>query len=250
MAMNLSLSLLMDDWFGRKLPRIARKAAAKRIIEAFADSFIAREFSICPTTECRAKLLPADFFLRTAIFGPRVPNTAMPYTRDSRGRQSSRPVSPANGGAIWAANGSFRAPPMRGFWEYLNADVLEGMVGGTLDIFGCERKLQPSGPRALQELPSGTESIVGRASPGEVSFPLGGKQAVTPDYPFAFLASYSRVGSQPQGRAQHLPIGTGRLQEYAGLKKPWQRCFLVATNPIAASLERITWVKGNGFGGR
>jgi len=73
---------------------------------------------------------------------------------------------------------------------------------------------------------------------GRVSFHLAENKR-DPDYPFAFLASYSSRLSA-QGRAQHLPLGRA-LQEYAGAKN--RAALLSLLQPIHHAAERIAWVK-------
>ena len=224
MAMNLSISP-----HGRLFVETApdsKEAAAKRIIEAFADSS-SRGILHLSTTELQASL-PADFsFARD--FG-RAYLTQLCHTPEIAGQAEFPPVSPPTEGDLAAM--VLSAPPMRGL-EYLNADVLKEWWAD-LDIL-VRKEVQTSGHGVQEYLRE--RNPLWRAV-GRVSFHLAENKR-DPDYPFAFLASYSSRLSA-QGRAQHLPLGRA-LQEYAGSKN--RAALLSLLQPIHRAAERITWVK-------
>ena len=224
MVMNLSISS-----HGRLFVETApdsKPVTAKRIIEAFADSS-SRGILHLSTTELQASL-PADLsFARD--FG-RAYLTQLCHTPEIAGQAEFPPVSPPTEGDLAAM--ALSAPPMRGL-EYLNADVLKEWWA-ELDILVRE-EVQTSG--------HGVQEYLRERNPlwrtvGRVSFHLAENKR-DPDYPFAFLASYSSRLSA-QGRAQHLPLGRA-LQEYAGSKN--RAALLSLLQPIHRAAERIPWVK-------
>jgi non-specific serine/threonine protein kinase len=224
MAMNLSISP-----HGRLFVETApdsKEAAAMRIIEAFADSS-SRGILHLSTTELQASL-PADFsFARD--FG-RAYLTQLCHTPEIAGQAAFPPVSAPTEGDL--ATMVLSAPPMRGL-EYLNADVLKEWWAD-LDIL-VRKEVQTSGHGVQEYLRA--RNPLWRAV-GRVSFHLAENKR-DPDYPFAFLASYSSRLSA-QGRAQHLPLGRA-LQEYAGSKN--RAALLSLLQPIHRAAERISWVK-------
>ena len=204
----------------------SKEAAAKRIIEAFADSS-SRGILHLSTTELQASL-PADFsFARD--FG-RAYLTQLCHTPEIAGQAEFSPVSPPTERDLAAM--VLSAPPMRGL-EYLNADLLKEWWAD-LDI-SVRQEVQASG-RGVQEYLRELNPLW--RSVGRVSFHLAEKKG-DPDYPFAFLASYSSRLSA-QGRAQHLPLGRA-LQEYAGSKN--RAALLSLLQPIHRAAEQIAWVK-------
>jgi superfamily II DNA or RNA helicase len=224
MAMNLSISP-----HGRLFVETApdsKEAAAKRIIDAFADSS-SRGILHLSTTELQASL-PADFsFARD--FG-RAYLTQLCHTPEIAGQAAFPPVSAPTEGDLAAM--VLSAPPMRGL-EYLNADVLKEWWAD-LDIL-VRKEVQTSGYGVQEYLRE--RNPLWRAV-GRVSFHLAENKR-DPDYPFAFLASYSSRLSA-QGRAQHLRLGRA-LQEYAGSKN--RAALLSLLQPIHRAAERISWVK-------
>jgi hypothetical protein len=222
--MNLSISP-----HGRLFVQTApdsNEGSAKRIIEAFADSS-SRGILHLSTTELQTSL-PADFsFARD--FG-RAYLTQLCHTPEIAGQAEFPTVSPPTEDDLAAM--VLSAPPMRGL-EYLNAELLKEWWAD-LDIL-VRKEVQASG--------HGGQEYVRERNPlwrsvGRVSFHLAENKR-DPDYPFAFLASYtSRLSAQ--GRAQHLPLGRA-LQEYAGSKN--RAALLSLLQPIHRAAERITWVK-------
>jgi superfamily II DNA or RNA helicase len=222
--MNLSISP-----HGRLFVQTApdsNEGSAKRIIEAFADSS-SRGILHLSTTELQTSL-PADFsFARD--FG-RAYLTQLCHTPEIAGQAEFPTVSPPTEGDLAAM--VLSAPPMRGL-EYLNAELLKEWWAD-LDIL-VRKEVQASGHGGQEYL---RERNPLWRSVGRVSFHLAENKR-DPDYPFAFLASYtSRLSAQ--GRAQHLPLGRA-LQEYAGSKN--RAALLSLLQPIHRAAERITWVK-------
>lgn len=101
------------------------------------------------------------------------------------------------------------APPMRGA-EYLSIDILQ-YLWNELDQWLCSQ-IQTKQETLANFLESRAPHwrLVGR-----VCFHLA-ENKNDPDYPFAFLATYSSQLSS-QGKAQHQPLGKA-LQEYAGAR--------------------------------
>lgn len=202
------------------------EGAAKRIIEAFTDSS-SRGILHLSTTELQASL-PADFsFARD--FG-RAYLTQLCHTPEIAGQAEFPPVSPPTEGDLAAM--VLSAPPMRGL-EYLNTSLLNEWWA---DLDTLVRK-------EVRESGHGVQEYLRERNPlwrtvGRVSFHLAENKR-DPDYPFAFLASYSSRLSA-QGRAQHMPLGRA-LQEYAGAKN--RAALLSLLQPIHRAAERITWVK-------
>ncbi len=222
--MNLCIS--PHGWLFVETAPGSNEGAAKRIIEAFADSS-SRGILHLSTTELQASL-PADLsFARD--FG-RAYLTQLCHTPEIAGQPEFPPVSPPTEGNLAAM--VLSAPPMRGL-EYLNADLLKEWWAD-LDIL-VRKEVQASG--------HGVQEYLRERNPlwrtvGRVSFHLAENKR-DPDHLFAFLASYSSRLSA-QGRAQHLPLGRA-LQEYAGSKN--RAALLSLLQPIHRAAERIPWVK-------
>jgi superfamily II DNA or RNA helicase len=204
----------------------SKESAAKRIVEAFADS-PSRGILHLSTIELQASL-PADFsFARD--FGQAY-LTQLCHTPEIAAQAEFPPVSPLAEGDL--AGMVLSAPAMRGL-EYLTADVLKGWWAD-LDIL-VRKEVQASG--------HGVQEYLRERNPlwqtvGRVSFHLAENKR-DPDYPFAFLVSYaSRLSAR--GRPQHLPLGRA-LREYAGAKN--RAALLSLLQPIHRAAERITWVK-------
>jgi non-specific serine/threonine protein kinase len=121
---------------------------------------------------------------------------------------------------------------MRGL-EYLNADVLKEWWAD-LDIL-VRKEVQASGQEVQEYL---REQNPLWRTVGRVSFHLAENKR-DPDYPFAFLATYSSRLSA-HGRVQHLPLGRA-LQEYADTKN--RAALLSLLQPIHRAAEQITWLK-------
>ena len=222
--MNLCIS--PRGWLFAETAPDSNEGAAKRIIEAFADSS-SRGILHLSTTELQASL-PADFsFARD--FG-RAYLTQLCHTPEIAGQAEFPPVSPPTEGDLAAM--VLSAPPMRGL-EYLNADLLKEWWAD-LDIL-VRKEVQASGHGVQEYLRE--RNPLWRAV-GRVSFHLAENKR-DPDHPFAFLASYaSRLSAQ--GRAQHLPLGRA-LEEYAGSRN--RAGLLSLLQPIHRAAERIPWVK-------
>jgi len=133
----------------------------------------------------------------------------------------------------WAALAE-TAPPMKGL-EYLNETVLSRLWD----------ELDAHTHATIARTPGGTAAYLKNCHPlwnavGRVTFHLAENKR-NPDYPFAFLATYTHQVSD-QGKVQHLPLGRA-LEEYAGAKNravltallsPVQRA--AETSPVARQL--------------
>src|ERR1700687_2047543 len=175
MTMNLSISP-----HGRLFVETApdsKEAAAKRIIEAFADSS-SRGILHLSTTELQASL-PADFSFARDL--GRAYLTQLCHTPEIAGQAEFPPVSPPTEGDLAAM--VLSAPPMRGL-EYLNSGLLKEWGEG-VDTFvrkvvqSALRYIGAKGSASVRPrragIPSRTESTVADGREGVVS--LGGKQA-------------------------------------------------------------------------
>src|SRR5580704_7970151 len=125
-----------------------------------------------------------------------------------------------------------KAPPMQG-GEYLQRDVLIALWQATeraLEIELSESKLP------LQDFLKARNSrwrLVGR-----VHFNLAENRR-DPDYPFAFMATYTS-GLSADGVLRHLPLGKA-LREYAGIGDKAKLLQLLA--PIQQASEACAWLK-------
>jgi non-specific serine/threonine protein kinase len=120
--------------------------------------------------------------------------------------QPAQLTVPAPSPEVWATLLE-AAPPMKGL-EYLDPATL-GKLWHELDAFVRE---------ALGRTPGGAAAYLHSRNPvwnavGRVTFHLAENKR-NPDYPFAFLATYTHRVSEA-GRVQHLPLGRA-LEEYAG----------------------------------
>jgi hypothetical protein len=203
-----------------------QEALPKKFIEAFADS-TAGGILYLSTTELQTSL-QADFSFARDL--GRTYLTQLCHTPELAGQAEFPPVPPPTDGEL--AVMVLSAPPMRGL-EYLNADVLEGWWA---DLDALVRKEVQASGRGVQEYLRDRNPLW--KTVGRVSFHLAENKR-DPDYPFAFLATYSNRLSA-QGRAQHLPLGRA-LQEYAGAKN--RSALLSLLQPIHRAAERIAWVK-------
>lgn len=203
-----------------------QEALPKKFIGAFADSS-AGGILYLSTTELQTSL-PADFsFARD--FG-RTYLTQLCHIPELAGQTEFTPVPLPTDGEL--AIMVLSAPPMRGL-EYLNAEVLKGWWA---DLDALVRKEVQASGRAVQVYLRERNPLW--KTVGRVSFHLAENKR-DPDYPFAFLATYSNRLSA-QGRVQHLPLGR-TLQEYAGAKN--RSALLSLLQPIHRAAERIAWVK-------
>ena len=119
------------------------------------------------------------------------------------------------------------APPMPG-GEYLSADVLRGLWTALDEAVRAVAAGGAGGaPEYLKQL-GGVWRMVGR-----VCFHLA-ENPKNPDFPFAFLATYS-AGLSAAGQAQHRPLGQA-LQEYAGEGN--KRALLALLTPVHRAAEK------------
>src|SRR2546430_10877886 len=222
----MTLCISPRGWLFAETAPDSNEGAAKRIIEAFADSS-SRGILHLSTTELQASL-PADFsFARD--FG-RAYLTQLCNTHEIAGQAEFPPVSPPPDGGLAAM--VLSAPPMRAL-ESLNADLLKEWWAD-LDML-VRQEVQASGHGVQEYLRERNQ--LWRAV-GRVSFHLAENKR-DPDHPFAFLASYaSRLSAQ--GRVQHLPLERA-LEEYAGSRN--RAALLSLLQPIHRAAERIPWVK-------
>jgi non-specific serine/threonine protein kinase len=122
------------------------------------------------------------------------------------------------------------APPMTGL-EYLNAEVLARLWNA----------LEAHVRAAIAQTPGGAVAYLRSCNPvwnavGRVTFHLAENKR-NPDYPFAFLATYTHSVSE-QGRVQHLPLGRA-LEEYAGTKNRTALAGLLSPVQRAAEKSKL-----------
>jgi non-specific serine/threonine protein kinase len=122
------------------------------------------------------------------------------------------------------------APPMRGL-EYLNGAVLARLW----------EELEAHVHAAIAQTPGGAAAYLKSCNPvwnavGRVTFHLAENKR-NPDYPFAFLATYTHRISE-QGKIQHLPLGRA-LEEYAGAKNRPVLAALLSPVQRAAEQSRL-----------
>src|SRR3984893_809112 len=202
------------------------EGAPKRITEAFTES-PSRGILHLSTAELQASL-PAEFSFARDL--GRAYLTQLCHTPEVAGQAEFPPVSPPTEGDLAAM--VLSAPPMRGL-EYLNPGLLKEWWA---DLDTLVRKEVQSSGQGVQEYLQERNPLW--RTVGRVSFHLAENER-DPDYPFAFLASYSSRLSA-EGRAQHMPLGRA-LQEYAGAKN--RAALLSLLQPIHHAAERIAWVK-------
>ena len=122
------------------------------------------------------------------------------------------------------------APPMMGL-EYLTVEVLDRIWDD------LERHIRS----AMVVTPGGVAAYLRGCNPvwnavGRVTFHLAENKR-NPDYPFAFLATYTHRISE-QGKAQHLPLGRA-LEEYAGAKNRGVLAALLSPVQRAAEQSKL-----------
>ncbi|MFM1803018.1 MAG: hypothetical protein RJA81_2370 [Planctomycetota bacterium] len=124
-----------------------------------------------------------------------------------------------------------QAPPMMGL-EYLNKKVIESWWRD-LDLLVHEEISQNSGnlKSYLQKHNSQWRYI------GRVTFHLAENKR-NPDYPFAFLATYSD-GLTESGKVRHEPFAKV-LQQYAGERN--REAMLTLLLPVSRAAEKLDWV--------
>jgi hypothetical protein len=129
----------------------------------------------------------------------------------------------------------FRAlavPPMRGA-EYLDAEMLEAWWTELDALVHAGVAASGNSVRHFMETRNPLWRMVGR-----VTFHLAENKR-DPDWPFAFLATYSNRLSA-QGQLQHLPLERA-LREYGAAKN--RQALLSLLEPIQQAAERVDWVK-------
>jgi hypothetical protein len=122
------------------------------------------------------------------------------------------------------------APPMKGL-EYLNGAVLARLWD----------ELDAHVHAAIARTPGGAVAYLKSCHPvwnavGRVTFHLAENKR-NPDYPFAFLATYTPRISE-QGKVQHLPLGRA-LEEYAGAKNHAALAALLSPVQRAAEQSKL-----------
>ncbi len=123
------------------------------------------------------------------------------------------------------------APPMRGA-EYLSSPVLQE-IRALLDHCVCEQI----------EAVGGLAALLAKRAPqwhqmGRVCFHLA-ENKNDPDYPFAFMATYSSELSE-QGRIRYQPLSRA-LQEYAGAKN--KKALIHLLSPVQLAAESSPVIK-------
>ncbi len=125
------------------------------------------------------------------------------------------------------------APPMMG-GEYLSVEVIAGIWASLDDYVRAAARKYVGGVEAyLKQL----GSIWGQV--GRVCFHLG-ENPKNPDYPFAFLATYS-MGLSAGGQIQYQPLGQA-LRENAGEKQKVGLLKLLA--PVNRAATESPWLQG------
>ena len=123
-------------------------------------------------------------------------------------------------------------PLIRGA-EYLNADVLETWWVELDSLVRQAVAAEGNSIRRFMETRNPLWRMVGR-----VTFHLAENKR-DPEWPFAFLATYSNRLSA-HGQLQHLPLERA-LREYGAAKN--RQALLSLLEPIRQAAERVTWVK-------
>ena len=119
------------------------------------------------------------------------------------------------------------APPMTGL-EYLNGEVLARFWEALESHVRVAMAGTPDGAVAYLKSCNPVWNAVGR-----VTFHLAENKR-NPDYPFAFLATYTHRISE-QGKVQHLPLGRA-LEEYAGTKN--RSALAALLSPVQRAAEK------------
>jgi len=128
---------------------------------------------------------------------------------------------------VWVAD----APPMQGA-EYLNADVLVTLWADMHAALQAELTTSTLSLPAFLKSCHAVWNMVGR-----VHFNLA-ENRKDPDYPFAFLATYTARLSA-QGKAQHQPLSQA-LAEFSGTKNKPQLLSLLI--PVQRAAEQCEWL--------
>ena len=124
------------------------------------------------------------------------------------------------------------APPMVGV-EYLTTDVLRALWQELDVAFGVEVSEAKCDIQEFLRRRNPTWNLVGR-----VHFNLA-ENRKDPDFPFAFLATYTTQLSA-QAKAQHVPLGNA-LREYAGASNKSRLLSLLV--PVQRAAEACPWLK-------
>jgi len=119
-----------------------------------------------------------------------------------------------------------QAPPMTGA-EYLTADVLSDWWRDLDTLVRSEIKTHPGGAQDYLRTRNPRWRSVGR-----VTLHLAENKR-NPDYPFAFLATFSN-GLTPQGKVKHEPLGQA-LRQYAGARN--REAMLTLLLPVSKAAE-------------
>ena len=205
---------------------VAGEAVAKRIERAFAES-TAQGLLHLATVELETNLPVAFSFARE--WG-RAYLTQLCHRPEigSEERSWSVPAPSVEERTAMALT----APPMRGA-EYLNADVLENWWLELDRLAQAEVEACGKNVQQFLEKRNPLWRMVGR-----VTFHLAENKR-DPEFPFAFLATYSSRLSA-HGKPQHLPLERA-LREYGAAKN--HAALLSLLQPIQQAAERVPWVK-------
>ncbi|MHB1794474.1 MAG: DEAD/DEAH box helicase [Acidobacteriaceae bacterium] len=205
---------------------VAGEAVATRIERAFVES-AAQGLLHLATAELETNLPAAFSFARD--WG-RAYLTQLCHRPEigSEERSWSVPVPPVEERTAMALT----APPMRGA-EYLNAEVLE------VWWLELDRLVQAE----VEACGNNVQQFLEKRNPlwrrvGRVTFHLAENKR-DPEFPFAFLATYSSRLSA-HGKPQHLPLERA-LREYGAAKN--HAALLSLLQPIQQAAERLPWVK-------
>ena len=204
-----------------------REVVSKRLGEAFAQD-TAHGLLHLATVELESNLPPAFSFARDwgrayltqLCHRPEIGSNAQPW--------SIPPPPPVEERTAMALT----APPMRGA-EYLNADVLEAWW---LELDALVQQEVEAAGKSVQKFLEKRNPLWRMV--GRVTFHLAENKR-DPEWPFAFLATYSSRLSA-HGQLQHLPLERA-LREYGAARN--RAALLSLLQPIQQAAERIPWVK-------
>ena len=202
------------------------EAAAQRIVDAFALGTASGLLHLA-TAELDTRLPVAYVYARDYGRAYLTELCHRPEIGDPKQPWSTPPPSVQERSALVLS-----APPMPGA-EYLNPDVL---ASWWLDLDALVRK-------EVEDEGASIQRFLERRNPlwrtvGRVTFHLAENKR-DPEYPFAFLATYSSRLSA-HGKLQHLPLERA-LQEYGAARN--KAALLSLLQPIQQAAERLPWVK-------
>ncbi|MGC8551002.1 MAG: DEAD/DEAH box helicase [Acidobacteriaceae bacterium] len=207
-------------------PSLTDHSLCERVQQAFAESQ-ANGLLHLATRELTSSLPPEFVWGRDFACGYLTRLCHMP---EVAGALELPSVAAPEAGELEAA--VLSAPPMKGL-EYLNARCLnewwsdlDNLVRRMVRVSGCVVQ------DYLRDLNPAWRTV------GRVTFHLAENKR-DPDYPFAFLATYTHRLSA-QGKAQHLPLNRA-LTEHAGTKN--RAALLALLEPIQQASESLVWVK-------